>query len=755
MPTIAHVDCELSLSWYLRCDSEGNMDDLLAKAGNQAVTFAIRSGISLVSGYAIRSLTRFLDKLPEDEKESLEKIKRRLNTKIKVVTPAIDLIQLIAARGNTSLDSTAALTRALRRDINEFDDRVEQASQRMQQGKSTDEKRKAARSVEQYMLGLLSRIEDSIPLISLALTTSGANLQASLPDTVSPSRLLQASAFLLAADSAFDTRPFERHQVGPTFTLRLYTVFYGTARNPHTTSAGDITWKEEYPKCYIEIFRVPIEPEDGHKHVHKLANQRTYSYEIVLTEDLDDGRYHEEFDSEHPPKPDANGAIKGQSRTIPLSIITRLFFSASGRLLEIDDAISPVLVVKLNKAFLQRSPYAMIDDDWSNDDEDDYDDDEVGPAEHGDIEEGRTWAARVDSPANIEWLAFELWTDDIDSEIDDEDDIEEEEEEVEEAENLELASSNRAKPRPSILSESTLAAALSRLTLSSADIEAIVAPRRRQSTGPSSSEIRPPPAGVQRSSQSINSLSLLEYIIRLAALQTNDQASALNISDERIALYLRDENRTTTREATRDVSDPIGPAPSPVLAGRFMDSGSRHRRSLNSTPISTPEGGAASDGGARAGGGKSSGTRSGGDSGLRRSTRIHDRTSPVDQHHHNNNNNNIASATATGAGFTRKNPVLQNLVSSATGGSASAPSTATVPYSTIRAHDAATTTPKTPRPGGIPRHNKQAATSGVATNPNDSLSLTPWEVDRLQALENDVPSPLDGKPARGRRGGRV
>ncbi|KAK9483294.1 RanGTP-binding protein-domain-containing protein [Lipomyces starkeyi] len=702
------------------------MDDLLAKAGNQAVTFAIRSGISLVSGYAIRSLTRFLDKLPEDEKESLEKIKRRLNTKIKIVSPAIDLIQLIAARGNTSLDSTAALTRALRRDINEFDDRVEQASQRIQLAKSTDEKRKAANSVEQYMLGLLSRIEDSIPLISLALTTSGANLQASLPDTVSPSRLLQASAFLLAADSAFDSRPFERHQVGPTFTLKLYTVFYGTARNPHTTTAGDITWKEEYPKCYIEIFRVPIEKEvsngEGHKDSHRYANRLTYSYELVVTEDLDDGRYHEEFDSENSPKPDANGVIRGRSRTVPLSIITRLFFSASGRLLEIDDAISPVLVMKLNRAFLQRSPYLMLDDN-SSFDEDDFETEVDSDTE---ATKGSILAARIDSPANIEWLAFELWTDDAERDMYevDEDENDDIDEGVEEAESLELAP-NQGKPRPSILSESTLAAALSRLTLSSADIEAIVAPRRQQaplpmSTSHSHQQLQ------QQSAQSINSLSLLEYIIRLAALQTNDQASALNISDERIALYLRDENRTTTREATRDVSDPIGPAPSPVLASRFVDSGTRQRRSRSSTPISTP---VATDGGISG----SSATR--GDSGLRRSIRTHDPSSPVD------------STKAASGGVTRKNPVLQNLASSA-GVSASAPST------TAQAAARKDAIPKTPR-AAIARHKQTANATGTVTA-NEGVSLTPWEVDRLQALENnDITSPLEGKTVRRRRSGRM
>ncbi|KAJ8104106.1 RanGTP-binding protein-domain-containing protein [Lipomyces tetrasporus] len=699
------------------------MDDLLARAGNQAVTFAIRSGISLVSGYAIRSLTRFLEKLPEDEKESLEKIKRRLNTKIKIVTPAIDLIQLIAARGNTSLDSTVSLTRALRRDINEFDTRVEQASQRMQIAKSTDERRKAAKSVEQYMLGLLSRIEDSIPLISLALTTSGANLSASLPDTVSPSRLLQASAFLLAADSAYASRPFERHQVGPRFTLKLYTVFYGTARNPHTTTSGDITWKEEYPKCYIEIFRIPIRLEDNNgeqsKNTRRDATGQTYSYELVVTEDLDDGRYHEEFDSKNPPKPDANGVIQGRSRIIPLSIITRLFFSASGRLLEIDDAISPVLVVKLNKAFLQQSSYFMFDDSSSSDE------DEFAADWQSNVDEtdGSILATRVDSPANIEWLAFELWADDVERAMyeDEEDENDNIDEEVDEAENLDSAGTNNEKLRPSIISEATLASAFSRLALSSADIEAMIAPRRQQpSTATSTQSGQQLP---QQSAQSLNSLSLLEYIIRLAALQTNDQASALNISDERIALYLRDENRTTTREAARDVSDPIGSSPSPALASRYVDSGSRQRRSRSSTPTTTPVGAAVRGSGSSV---------TGGDSGLRRSSRL--RSSPVE------------STTAAGAEATRRYPVVQNLASGAAV-SASAPTTTAHP--TIRNG----ATPKTPRTV-IPRH-KQATNATGNANGNDTSSLTPWELDRLQALEPDAPSPLDGKTTRRRRSGRI
>ncbi|KAK9468912.1 RanGTP-binding protein-domain-containing protein [Lipomyces arxii] len=664
------------------------MELLLAQVRSKAVNIAVGSGVNYIGGFAIRSLVKFLSKLPEVERDGLERLKRRLTTKIKIVTPAIDLIQLIAARGNTSLDSTVSLTRSLRREINEFDENVERASEAIQSATSREEQKKAATKVKEYMIGLLDRIEEAIPLISLALTTSGANLSASLPDTVSPSRLLQASAFLLSADSTFLSRANEKHQVGPTFVLKLYTVFYGTARNPHTTTAGDITWKEEHAKCYVEVFRVPAErPKLADRHRHRVSNTPMYSYELVITEDLDDGRYHDELD-QNPPDKNWKGPIKGKRRVIPLAIATRLFFSASGRLLLIEDAISPVLVLKLNKAFLGQSPYSMFTDELSASDEDD---DDLTTDESEELE---AFAAKVESPTNIEWLAFELWTDDVDDEVKSGSEIEEDW--VEEEEETQELNGGERKPKASLgLTEASLAAAFSRLSLSSADIENLMSRRRKSSSANTQSHAAQQPT----QAHSLNSLSLLEYIIRLAALQTNDQDSTLNISDERIALYLRDENRSTAREAARDVSDPIGPDRSPATS-RFADSGVRSRRSRSSTPI-TPSNTTAPVS-----------ARQSDSAGLRRSVRIeqHRRSSP-------------------------ETPGLGRTIVRRPHG-----------ISEEQATKLSSAGPSTPRVGVVPGSGHQTR--------NDTGSLTPWELDRLRGLDNSDGSPLDGKITRRRRSGR-
>ncbi len=75
---------------------------------------------------------------------------------------------------------------------------------------------------------LLTRIEDAVPLINLAITTSGASLSTTLPASVSPSRLLQASAFLNSGDTQYSMKPNKPNQIGPNFTLSPYMHFNGT-----------------------------------------------------------------------------------------------------------------------------------------------------------------------------------------------------------------------------------------------------------------------------------------------------------------------------------------------------------------------------------------------------------------------------------------------------------------------------------------------------------------------------------------------
>ncbi|KAK9450705.1 RanGTP-binding protein-domain-containing protein [Limtongia smithiae] len=715
------------------------MEDLLSRAGNQAVTFAIRSGIAVVSSYAIKNVTKFLDKLPADEKSNLERLRKMLKINIKIITPSIDLIQLLAAKGYTTLQNTVSLTRELRRDINKFDENVEKANLKMQTAKSSSDKQKTYKEVEKYMTDLLNRLESSIQLLQLAITTSGANLSATLPDTVSPCRLLQASTLLLTADSIFVRNPSERQQVYPTFTMKLYTVFYGTARDPHFTMAGDITWKEEYPKCFVEIFRVPAKHDASVAGLH--GDQDKYSYELVITEDLDDGRFHDEL--ELPEYKNATGPLRGRSRTIPLTIVTRLFFSASGKLLDIEDAVSPVLVVKLNKAFLSKSPYYFFDEDSDSDSD----------AEGGDAEtaEDLSLAARVDSPTNIEWLAFELWQEDdeSDGEVSDDGSADEWVDDDNDGDQKKKIPSQRN----GVLSESSLISAFQRLSLSSADIETLMTrrPKGKAPENTSSSLSSDNQMSMLQLSPTMNSLSLLEYLIRLTALQTNDQASVLTIADERISLYLRDENRQTSRTASRetnsrDISDPIGDSVSPSLgATRFADlvnsGGSRSpgsrlraRHSRTSTTPVLPITGGVNSGNNTVTADPSSGNR-------RRSDRIQDQalSSRGSEGRH--------SGRRPSPGKSRKGAALPSPLASGSRGVQDMSRGSFVPLHLQPSGGQAA--PRTPRTVVAPgRLRRQGGTPDTGEVGHNSMSLTPWELDRLRGFESQEASPLDGKVTR-------
>src|ERR1700755_1539216 len=56
------------------------------------------------------------------------------------------------------------------------------------------------------------------------------------------------------------------------------------------------------------------------------------------------------------------------------------------------------------------------------------------------------------------------------------------------------------------------------------------------------------PAGTTGSEHQQSSLSLMEYVLRLAALQTFEQQSHMNLTDEHIVLFLRDDNPASSRQ---------------------------------------------------------------------------------------------------------------------------------------------------------------------------------------------------------------
>lgn len=166
-------------------------------------------------------------------------------------------------------------------------------------------------------------------------------------------------------------------------------------------------------------------------------------------------------------------------------MVARLFFSASGRLLNIEDAHTPVLVLKLNHGMLPpREHFELLRQAEANQASDDL-------------------YSRLSDPDNIEWLAFELY--DAPIEVDDDTDAESVNEHQED----------------------------------------------------------------QNLTRETGTLSLLEYIMRLTALQTCEQMQVLDIPDERIALFLRDDSRPARyRRRQTSFSTPMSQSLTPDASTR-------------------------------------------------------------------------------------------------------------------------------------------------------------------------------------------
>lgn len=392
----------------------------------------------------------------------LERTKQKLQTRIEIVSSAIDLIKLVASRGNTNLESTLRLTKDLKEEIDRFDDKIQEVSESYTGSKKENN---SVNNVELYMLDLLSRIEEAIPLINLSLTTSGANLSGTLSNQVSPGRLLQASNFVNKSNEAFKGEPL---QIGPTFQLTLYSIFYHRGRVINNR-LNEISWKEEFTRADISVIRQSSAVDE-------------YQCLLEIKENFNDDRYHDEDD-------------EPQVIELDLTTITRLFFSASGKLLKLEDRSTPVLVLKINKSFKAAE---------SNEQEEVQQED-VNP---------------------VEWLSFGEYEQLYDESDENEEDF---------------------------------------------DQEPNSAQREHQ--------LQP--------SEPRNSLSLLEYILRLCVLQSNDQLSILDVNDERLALYLNDENNNerntviTTNEAESFENE------SPSSPVRIIER--KSKKSSRLTPVSSPK----------------------------------------------------------------------------------------------------------------------------------------------------------------------
>jgi hypothetical protein len=507
------------------------------------------------------------------------------------------------------------LTKALRWDIQSLGTRFEKASgtDEASPKRKRDAKTRALYDAEiqqiiDDMSALIIRIDDAVPLINLAIATSGANLSTGLPNSVSPSRLLQASTLLSHGDSVYMQDSSQPAQIGPPLTLSLYMLFAGHATvegngypngKSNRREKREMTWKEVLHKAQVKLMRVPMNQaehlstggEPGASPGPGPNASFEYSYQLHIIEDLDDDRVHN-FE-EDGPQPGPFGGVKlaGIREVLPVHQISKIFYADTGKILNIGnegEPNSPILLLKrdinakpptrmmeedeIKEDFSAQPLQALVNEALNHDeDEDDGQDDidqqirressilpevpATGPTtEHFDD----VW--RFPPGLDPEWMAFEVYNeaDDCESEGEEEsvdgstsvssssvpDEIAEPPSPSEEILNKSLKSL-RIEPESPISSPSPAPTPFNQLIRTPAARRANSSLHKGDETYTS-----PTPNTDARMPPSDpygvirTSLSLLEMLIRLTSLQQFQQASHLSIPDQTLNFFLTDASTT-------------------------------------------------------------------------------------------------------------------------------------------------------------------------------------------------------------------
>ena len=533
------------------------MDVFLGSVTKQAMNYAVRSGIALTSGYVIKQSSRLLANAPKsDVRDEVDLLQQRLQHKIRIISPCIDMIELIAARGNTSLESAVALTKELRHEIHALGIRLAEAAKTQE---STNRQSKVSSKVvaenetelhfiKRDIKQLLGRIEDAVPLINLAIQASGATLSSQLPHTVSPSRLLQASTFLTAGDTQYQISPRTAVQIGPTFSLTVYMLFAGHTRPENEEEIRETTWKEVIHKARVKLRRVPLdvviktgsgsealpaeqikspssEPvtnSDGDIKAEARADE--FAYQLMIIEDFDDDRMHDFEDDQAQPGPFDDVKLAGIREMIPIHEVSKIFYADTSKVLNIgadSESNHPVLLLKRDtnavppRRMVERErPTNTYAQQAEADEQRQAAEQRYVEADHADRKQD-PW--RLPPSLDPEWIAFEVYTEassDSESEAD------------------ASTPNNVSSPSPS-LDES-----ISKLNLNS--------PSPTNNNLPSSTSTSTLPTTTPPSWTTAirTSLSLLELILRLTSLQQFQQSSHLSITDELLNFFLEESSTT-------------------------------------------------------------------------------------------------------------------------------------------------------------------------------------------------------------------
>ncbi|KAL8958283.1 MAG: hypothetical protein Q9183_005868, partial [Haloplaca sp. 2 TL-2023] len=429
--------------------------------------------------------------------------------------------------------------------------------------------------VIQSIKKLLAKIEDAVPLINLAITASGTSLSSTLPTTVSPSRLLQASTFLTAGDSQYSLNPSQSVQIGPTFFLSMYMLFSGHMRPQYEEDIRENTWKEVIHKANVKLMRVPIDSlydlaGEKHDNVHlngstpaspnpsrqkensqdfflgvneEQARADEYAYQLLIIEDLEDDRVHTLEDDQIQPGSFGDVALAGIREALPVHEVSKIFYADTGKILNIGtegEVNSPILLLKRDiNAIPPRRMAERHNDDippkfWGETPESRS---SLDPKNHSQlirttvdqrspsatstprkgtevIPAANPW--RIPQDLDPEWIAFEVYTESEDSDLESESDV-------------------PTKPSRTPSVEPNITTAMSRLQVKSPSATP-------SSPYPTSSQ---PQAGPQLPPIR-TSLSLLETLLRLLSLQQFQQTPHLSIPDELLTFFLSESASTGT-----------------------------------------------------------------------------------------------------------------------------------------------------------------------------------------------------------------
>lgn len=518
------------------------------------------------------------------------------------------------------LEAAVPLAKSLHRDIVALGKRIEHAAlaEEGSRRRGTTEKTDEAHHAELLAIirtinALLARIESDIPTLQLAITASGETLTSSLPAGISPSRFLQASFFLNMGDTQFASDPNRPVQIGPSFCLSLYMLFAGhtkTATQPDGTEPKKpVTpgpsraatpmkdepyglgegerkpiWQEVLHKARVRLCRTPMGWHFDHalgytppvtmsllsEGSHGFSFQDTpnlgrpdeFSYHLEIVEDLDDGRVHDE---EYKTCPYDGMPLAGIRESIPIHQIAKIFYTDSGRILNIgntDEAgNNPILLLKrdigaptaeqvVQDILLPGMANSDIEDVGSttSDDQDAIDrqireESHVPETRTKDAPEPHPLALRLPPHLDPEWFALEVFAEDEDDESSDSHDETEDDSEAERA--IPTIKSSRPSPssRPSL--DANILKQMK--NLSTTDLVG------RSNTSTPQREMQKPNTQTQRDANFMarspfgsitSSLSLMEMIIRLTSLQEFQQAAHLSIPDYILSFFLEETSTT-------------------------------------------------------------------------------------------------------------------------------------------------------------------------------------------------------------------